>query len=62
MSAAAASLLKDASLLKTKSYVNGEWVEAKSGKQFTVDSKLKKNSKDKKNHCHSTLMKFSSNA
>lgn len=47
MSAAAASLLKDASLLKTKSYVNGEWVDAKSGKQFTVDSKLKKNSKDK---------------
>lgn len=46
MSAAAASLLKDASLLKTKSYVNGEWVEAKSGKQFTVDSKLK-NLKDK---------------
>lgn len=41
MSAAAASLLKDASLLKTKSYVNGEWVEAKSGKWFTVDSKLK---------------------
>jgi hypothetical protein len=40
MSAAAASLLKDASLLKTKSYVNGEWVEAKSGKQFTVDSKF----------------------
>jgi hypothetical protein len=40
MSAAAASLLKDASLLKTKSYVNGEWVDAKSGKQFTVDSKF----------------------
>ncbi|PON26813.1 succinate-semialdehyde dehydrogenase [Trichoderma gamsii] len=38
MSAAAASVLKDASLLKTKSYVNGEWVEAKSGKQFTVDN------------------------
>lgn len=42
MSAAAASILKDASLLKTKSYVNGEWVEAKSGKHFTVDSKFEK--------------------
>lgn len=61
MSAAAASLLKDASLLKTKSYVNGEWVDAKSGKQFTVDSKLKKTQKTKQ-PCLSTLMKFSSNA
>jgi succinate-semialdehyde dehydrogenase/glutarate-semialdehyde dehydrogenase len=39
MSAAAISLLSDPSLLKTKSYVNGDWVEAKSGKWFSVDSK-----------------------
>ncbi|KAM0258669.1 hypothetical protein ACHAQJ_003677 [Trichoderma viride] len=36
--AAAASLLRDSSLLKTKSYVNGDWVEAKSGKWFSVDN------------------------
>ena len=28
--------LKNPALFKDKSYVNGEWVEAKSGKQFEV--------------------------
>lgn len=36
--ASAASKLKDPSLLKTGCYVNGQWVEAKSGKVFSVDS------------------------
>ncbi|KAI9167765.1 succinate-semialdehyde dehydrogenase [Paramyrothecium foliicola] len=33
--------LRDASLLKTQSYVNGEWVAAKSGKTFKVETPKK---------------------
>lgn len=32
--------LKDPALFKDKAYVNGEWIEAKSGKAFDVIGKV----------------------